>query len=101
MSREYRAVIKASVGDLQQLMSKNYILSFSQILFIYRYISWTCSVDEACGEKEKSDLAAKLELWDIIELVWNLCELLYIDTAPGLKAELKEFKHSWMNTVNF
>ena len=40
-------------------------------------------VDKCHSAKEQGSVTAQLELWELVELIWNLCELLYIDTAPG------------------
>ncbi len=35
------------------------------------------------SESERDDLEAQLQLFDMVELVWSLCEILFIDTQPG------------------
>ena len=33
--------------------------------------------------EKKEVLVSELQLWDMAELVWNLCEILFIDAQPG------------------
>ncbi len=38
----------------------------------------------SCPEQmERDNLEAQLKLFDMVELVWSLCEILFIDTQPG------------------
>ena len=32
----------------------------------------------------RGELEAQLQLFDMAELVWSLCEILFIDTQPGI-----------------
>ena len=78
ISREYRSVVKAAVVELQQLIGKN-----KKILNKIDHTTFYTFVEESRDENEKNELVSRLELWEVVELVWNLCELLYIDAAPG------------------
>ena len=78
ISREYRSVVKAAVVEIQQLIGKN-----KKILNKIDHATFNTFVEESRDENEKNELVSRLELWEVVELVWNLCELLYIDAAPG------------------
>ena len=58
-SRDYRAVIKACVMELRNMVS-------------------TCH-----DENQKETLDAQLKLFDMVELIWSLCEILFIESLPG------------------
>ena len=57
-SREYRSVMKACVLELNEQIQQTMT-------------------------DEKETLGHQLQLWDMAELVWNLCEILFIDAQPG------------------
>ena len=78
ISRQYRSVVKAAVVELQQLIRKN-----KKILNKIDHTTFYAFVEESRDETDKNELVSRLELWEVVELVWNLCELLYIDAAPG------------------
>ena len=59
-SREYRAVIKACVMELRKLVANCH--------------------DEAQHET----LDSQLKLFDMVELIWSLCEIIFIESLPGL-----------------
>ena len=58
-SREYRAVIKACVMELRKLVANCH--------------------DEAQHET----LDSQLKLFDMVELIWSLCEIIFIESLPG------------------
>ena len=39
--------------------------------------------DNCLDDEERPQLEAHLELFELTELIWNLCEVLFIDTPPG------------------
>ena len=41
------------------------------------------SLTGACQNDDMPELEAQLQLFDMAELVWSLCEILFIDTQPG------------------
>ena len=35
------------------------------------------------GGDEATELEEQIKLYEIIELIWSLCEILFVDTLPG------------------
>ena len=44
------------------------------------YTAGACHNDD----NMRGELEAQLQLFDMAELVWSLCEILFIDTQPGI-----------------
>ena len=40
-------------------------------------------VGEAVDEEQRSLCEDQLKVFDMTELIWSLCEILWIDAAPG------------------
>ncbi|XP_064637372.1 nuclear pore complex protein Nup85-like [Lineus longissimus] len=60
VSRHYRSVIKACIMDLQN-----------------------DTLESTMDEVQKNYYENQIQLLDMIELIWSLCEILFIDSAPG------------------
>ena len=58
-SRRYRSVIKACVLEFQR------------------------AVEECIDQNQRKKLEDQLQLYNMIELVWSLCEILFIERLPG------------------
>lgn len=85
-SHNYRAVIKSCVLDLQKQISMCLLdITILKLHCSVLYIACTfCVLLEMCKrEEERQQCESQLQVFDMIELIWNLCEILYIDVQPG------------------
>jgi len=39
---------------------------------------------ESCSDEEQINLEEQMKTFNMTELVWSLCEILWIDLAPGV-----------------
>ena len=87
-SREYRAVIKACELDLKSQLSKCLLLLWIHTEAFCILINYTSSNtlfytdfchDEIAAEEMKSELS----ILSVIELIWNLAEVLFVETLAG------------------
>lgn len=66
-SREYRSIIKAASKELHQSLVQG------------------ISLHDGDSECRREDIVAQLEMFEMIELLWSLCEILFIDfVSEGL-----------------
>ena len=51
---------------------------------------WVFILDSCMDDYEAQKYDQQLQLFDMTELVWHLCEILFIDTVPGKELESLE-----------
>ena len=64
---------------------------FLRLVFMKRTLRFTSTegnlklsiVAGGAAEEQRAELEAQLQLFDMAELIWSLCEILFIDTQPG------------------
>jgi len=56
---------------------------FTNICSIYSYLAFLVIDSESGSDEEQINLEEQMKTFNMTELVWSLCEILWIDLAPG------------------